>query len=68
MSSAVKKIHPYDAYLLLTSMKTIDLIKKGRAEALPEGQFTVDGVLYQETTEAEPSALAREHFAAVCNS
>lgn len=47
----------------LSTLKTIDLIKKGKVEAFPDGQFVIDGVLYQETTEVEPSRMAVEAIA-----
>jgi hypothetical protein len=50
------KIHPYDAYFLITENMS--------SKTLPDGMIEVDGSIHQVTTAVPP--LRREEFLAVC--
>lgn len=51
----VKRVHPYDLFLLINKSKRVSILGAGSV-------YTVDGVEYIETTDVAPTSEATEYF------
>jgi len=54
------KIHPFDLYLMMNKrLASVDMVINYRSDSenkkLPENQFFIDGILYEQTTDIPPT-------------